>query len=181
MFVHPYIDFQSPAVDASRGAIRLAAQLHLGQRLEPRNGEISPMFPSNTCFYMETYSFNRSKITSLKYIHFRWKQLIYFTDTWTIFLDENCSLLHHQRPNGTQIPSRLAKSPEASKQVDVGLSSALAIESMFVNVCFWQSLDFAKVEKLLVVSSGNILFNSDSRNSPLLVDFLYLVGALEHF
>jgi hypothetical protein len=52
---------------------------------------------------------------------------------------------------------------------------------MFVKVCFWQSLDFSKVEKLLLVSSGNILLNSDSRNSPLLVDFLYLVGALEHF
>ena len=48
-----------------------------------------------------------------------------------------------------------------------------AIESMFVNVRFWQSLDFAKAQKLLVVTSGHILFNSDSRNSPLLVDFLY--------
>ena len=137
-----------------------------------------PMFPSKTCFYMEIYSFNRSNITLLKYIHFRWKQLftLPILEPFSLVKTAPCFTI-----NGIQIPSRLATSPEASKQVDGGLSSALAIESMFVNVCFWQSLDFAKVEKLLLVSSGNILLNSDSRNSPLLVDFLYLVGALEHF
>ena len=84
---------------------------------------------------MEIYSFNRSKITSVKYIHFRWKQL------FTLPILEPFSLVKtvpcFNGPTAPRFLPAWRSHRKLRSRWMVGYHPlCFATESMFVNVCF---------------------------------------------